>query len=441
MGSVKVAIVGVGNCAASLVQGVEYYQDADPASKVPGLMHVQFGPYHVRDIEWVAAFDVDAKKVGQDLAHAITASENNTITICDVPPTGVTVQRGHTLDGLGKYYREMITESDDEPVDVVAALRESGADVLVCYLPVGSEQAAKFYAQCAIDADVAFVNALPVFIAGTKEWADKFTAAGVPIVGDDIKSQVGATITHRVLAKLFEDRGVTVDRTYQLNVGGNMDFMNMLERERLESKKISKTQSVTSQLVNGIDARNVHIGPSDYVAWLDDRKWAFVRLEGRNFGDVPLSLEYKLEVWDSPNSAGHHHRRDPRGEDRQGPRHRRADPVGVVVLHEVPAGAVRRRRQAAQAVEAFIRRRPSSADPHEGTPTAVQRRSGSPLSPATSGPLWIPTAGHSRPPRRRGHRGGSLPFSGGGVPSCGRLERDCGGGIGAADGGRDPRMA
>ena len=304
MGSIRVAIVGVGNCASSLVQGVEYYKDADPAGKVPGLMHVQFGPYHVRDVEFVAAFDVDAKKVGQDLAHAITASENNTIKIADVPPTGVMVARGHTLDGLGKYYREMVTESDDAPVDVVAALREAQVDVLVCYLPVGSEQAAKFYAQCAIDAGVAFVNALPVFIAGTKEWADKFTAAGVPIIGDDIKSQIGATITHRVLAKLFEDRGVTVDRTYQLNVGGNMDFMNMLERDRLESKKISKTQSVTSQLQEPIAARNVHIGPSDYVAWLDDRKWAFVRLEGRNFGDVPLSLEYKLEVWDSPNSAG-----------------------------------------------------------------------------------------------------------------------------------------
>ncbi|MFN8146327.1 MAG: inositol-3-phosphate synthase [Candidatus Nanopelagicales bacterium] len=304
MGSVRVAIVGVGNCASSLVQGVEYYKDADPASKVPGLMHVQFGPYHVSDVQFVAAFDVDGKKVGQDLADAILASENNTIKICDVPPTGVTVQRGHTLDGLGKYYREMVTESDETPVDVVAALREVQADVLVCYLPVGSEEAAKFYAQCAIDAGVAFVNALPVFIAGTPEWAKKFEDAGVPIVGDDIKSQVGATITHRVLAKLFEDRGVTVDRTYQLNVGGNMDFMNMLERERLESKKISKTQSVTSQLRDEIAPRNVHIGPSDYVAWLDDRKWAFVRLEGRNFGDVPLSLEYKLEVWDSPNSAG-----------------------------------------------------------------------------------------------------------------------------------------
>ncbi|TCC53036.1 inositol-3-phosphate synthase [Kribbella capetownensis] len=304
MTSIRVAIVGVGNCASSLVQGVHYYRDAKPDERVPGLMHVQFGDYHVRDVQFVAAFDVDGKKVGLDLADAIGASENNTIKICDVPPTGVTVQRGHTLDGLGKYYRETITESDSAPVDVVAALREAEVDVLVCYLPVGSEQAAKFYAQCAIDAGVAFVNALPVFIAGTKEWADKFTAAGVPIVGDDIKSQIGATITHRVLTKLFEDRGVTVDRTYQLNVGGNMDFKNMLERERLESKKISKTQSVTSQLRDEIDARNVHIGPSDYVAWLDDRKWAFVRLEGRNFGDVPLSLEYKLEVWDSPNSAG-----------------------------------------------------------------------------------------------------------------------------------------
>jgi len=309
MGSVRVAIVGVGNCAASLVQGVEYYKDADPLARVPGLMHVQLGDYHVRDIEFVAAFDVDGKKVGRDLSEAIYASENNTIKICDVPPTGITVQRGHTLDGLGKYYLQTIEESDEQPVDVVAALKECRADVLVCYLPVGSENAARFYAQCAIDAGVGFVNCLPVFIAGTKEWADKFTAAGVPIVGDDIKSQVGATITHRVLAKLFEDRGVILDRTYQLNVGGNMDFMNMLERERLESKKVSKTQAVTSNLSSGplagkVQDRNVHIGPSDYVAWLDDRKWAYVRLEGRAFGDVPLNMEYKLEVWDSPNSAG-----------------------------------------------------------------------------------------------------------------------------------------
>ena len=304
MASVKVAIVGVGNCAASLVQGVEYYRDADESASVPGLMHVRFGDYHVSDVEFVAAFDVDAKKVGRDLSEAIFASENNTIKISDVPPLGVTVQRGTTLDGLGKYYREIVEESDESPVDVVAALRESGADVLVCYLPVGSQQAAEFYAQAALDAQVAFVNALPVFIAGTREWADKFTAAGVPIVGDDIKSQVGATITHRVLAKLFEDRGVVLDRTYQLNVGGNMDFKNMLERDRLESKKISKTQAVTSNMEHDLGARNVHIGPSDYVQWLDDRKWAYVRLEGRAFGDVPLNLEYKLEVWDSPNRAG-----------------------------------------------------------------------------------------------------------------------------------------
>jgi len=304
MGSIRVAIVGVGNCASSLVQGVHYYRDASPDQAVPGLMHVQFGDYHVRDVEFVAAFDVDAKKVGHDLAEAITASENNTITICDVPPTGVVVQRGHTLDGLGKYYRETIAESDADPVDVVSVLREAAVDVVVCYLPVGSEQAAKFYAQCAIDAGCAFVNALPVFIAGTPEWARKFADAGLPIVGDDIKSQVGATITHRVLTKLFEDRGVEVQRTYQLNVGGNMDFMNMLERDRLESKKISKTQAVTSQIDRPMEGRNVHIGPSDYVAWLDDRKWAFVRIEGKAFGDVPLNLEYKLEVWDSPNSAG-----------------------------------------------------------------------------------------------------------------------------------------
>jgi myo-inositol-1-phosphate synthase len=304
-GTIRVGIVGVGNCAASLVQGVHYYRDADPAHKVPGLMHVQLGSYHVRDIEFVAAFDVDAKKVGRDLSEAILASENNTIKICDVPPLGVSVQRGHTLDGLGKYYAETIEESDEEPVDVVAALRDARVDVLICYLPVGSEDAAKFYAQCAIDAGVAFVNALPVFIAGTPEWARKFEEAGVPIVGDDIKSQVGATITHRVLAKLFEDRGVELQRTLQLNVGGNMDFKNMLERERLESKKISKTQSVTSQIPDrDLGKRNVHIGPSDYVPWLDDRKWAYVRLEGKAFGDVPLNLEYKLEVWDSPNSAG-----------------------------------------------------------------------------------------------------------------------------------------
>lgn len=304
MSKIRVGIVGLGNCASSLIQGVEYYKDADPASTVPGLMHVQFGDYHVRDLEFVTAFDVDSKKVGIDIAEAITASENNTIKLTDVPPTGVVVERGHTLDGLGKYYKELVEESDAAPVDVVQVLKNKKVDVLVSYLPVGSEQAAKFYAQCAIDAKVAFVNAMPVFIGSTKEWSDKFAAAGVPVVGDDIKSQIGATITHRVLAKLFEDRGVTLDRTYQLNVGGNMDFKNMLERERLESKKISKTNAVQSNLHKKLDAHDVHIGPSDYVAWLDDRKWAFVRLEGRNFGDAPVSLEYKLEVWDSPNSAG-----------------------------------------------------------------------------------------------------------------------------------------
>src|SRR5580693_8623312 len=304
MGKVRVAIVGVGNCASSLVQGLEYYKDADDAARVPGLMHVRFGDYHVSDVEVVAAFDVDAKKVGRDLAEAIFASENNTIKFAEVPPSGVTVQRGHTFDGLGEYYREIITESDEPAVDVVAALREARADVLVSYLPVGSEQADRFYAQCAIDAKVGFVNALPVFIASDPAWAKKFTDAGVPIVGDDIKSQVGATITHRVLAKLFEDRGVELLRTYQLNFGGNMDFMNMLERKRLQSKKISKTQSVTSQIPHEMAKADVHIGPSDHVPWLDDRKWAYVRLEGRSFGDTPLSLEYKLEVWDSPNSAG-----------------------------------------------------------------------------------------------------------------------------------------
>jgi myo-inositol-1-phosphate synthase len=304
MGSVRVAIVGVGNCASSLVQGVEYYADADPGSRVPGLMHVRFGPYHVRDVEFVAAFDVDAKKVGQDLSAAILASENNTIKICDVPPTGVTVQRGPTLDGLGEYYRDIIAESDDPPVDVVQVLRETQADVLVSYLPVGSEEADHYYAQCAIDAGVAFVNALPVFIASDPVWAAKFTEAGVPIIGDDIKSQVGATITHRVLAKLFEDRGVELLRTYQLNVGGNMDFMNMLERSRLQTKKLSKTRAVTSQIPHEMERASVHIGPSDHVPWLDDRKLAFVRLEGKAFGDVPLNLEYRLEVWDSPNSAG-----------------------------------------------------------------------------------------------------------------------------------------
>jgi myo-inositol-1-phosphate synthase len=303
-GDIRVAIVGVGNCANSLVQGVTYYKDAAIDQEIPGLMHAVVGGYHISSIKFVAAFDVDAKKVGLDLADAIWASENNTIKFSDVAKTGVPVQRGVTHDGLGKYYRETIKESDAQAVDVVAVLKEEQVDVLICYLPVGSEVAAKFYAQCAIDAGCAFVNALPVFIASDPVWADKFTKAGLPIVGDDIKSQVGATITHRIMAKLFQDRGVHLDRTYQLNVGGNMDFKNMLERDRLESKKISKTNSVTSQLNHDLGDKNVHIGPSDYIPWLDDRKWAYVRLEGRAFGDVPLNLEYKLEVWDSPNSAG-----------------------------------------------------------------------------------------------------------------------------------------
>ncbi|HEX3539264.1 MAG TPA: inositol-3-phosphate synthase [Acidimicrobiales bacterium] len=301
---IRVAIAGVGNCASSLLQGVEYYRDADPSETVPGLMHVELGGYHVGDVEFVAAFDVDAAKVGLDLGKAIFAGQNNTIRFASVGDTGVMVQRGPTFDGLGKYYRQTIEESPAEPVDVVSVLRQSKADVLVAYLPVGSEEAQKHYASCALEAKVAFVNAIPVFIASNPEWAQKFTDAVVPIIGDDIKSQVGATIVHRMLARLFEDRGLVLDRTYQLNVGGNMDFKNMLERERLESKKISKTQSVTSQLDNGIAADDVHIGPSDHVPWLDDRKWAYIRLEGRNFGDVPLNVELKLEVWDSPNSAG-----------------------------------------------------------------------------------------------------------------------------------------
>jgi myo-inositol-1-phosphate synthase len=304
MSTVRLAIAGVGNCASSLVQGLEYYKDADPNDAVPGLMHVDLGGYHVGDVEVVAAFDVDAKKVGRDVAEAIVSEPNNTIRFADVPHLGVSVQRGPTLDGLGRYYRETIDESDAAPVDVARALREAEADVLVSYLPVGSEEAAKHYAQAAIDAGVGFVNCLPVFIASDRTWAEKFVAAGVPIVGDDIKSQVGATIVHRILTKLFEDRGVKLNRTYQLNFGGNMDFMNMLERERLISKKKSKTQSVQSQLRKQLDTRDIHIGPSDHVPWLEDRKWAQIRLEGQAFGDVPLNVELKLEVWDSPNSAG-----------------------------------------------------------------------------------------------------------------------------------------
>ncbi len=301
---IKVAIAGVGNCASALIQGVHYYQNANADEQVPGLMNVVLGNYHVSDIEFVAAFDVDSTKVGVDLSKAISAGENNTIRFSDVPELSVDVKRGPTLDGLGKYYSQTIEESPVEPVDVAEVLRETQADVLVAYLPVGSENAQKYYAQAALDAKVAFVNAIPVFIASDPVWAKKFTDANVPIIGDDIKSQVGATILHRILARLFEDRGTVLDRTYQLNVGGNMDFMNMLERERLESKKISKTQAVTSQVDHELKAKDVHIGPSDHVPWLEDRKWAYIRMEGRNFGDVPLNVEVKLEVWDSPNSAG-----------------------------------------------------------------------------------------------------------------------------------------
>jgi myo-inositol-1-phosphate synthase len=305
MGTIRVAIAGVGNCASSLIQGVGYYRDADPNDVVPGLMHVELAGYHVRDLEFVCAFDVDAQKVGVDLSKAIFSSQNNTIRFADVGHLGVTVRRGPTFDGLSSYYREVIDESPAEPCDVAAALRDTRADVLVSYLPVGSEEAQRHYAQAAIDAGVGFVNAIPVFIASDPVWAKKFADAGVPIVGDDIKSQVGSTIVHRVLTRLFEDRGTTLDRTYQLNVGGNMDFKNMLDRSRLESKKISKTQAVTSQMEDVVlSEEDIHIGPSDHVPWLQDRKWAYIRMEGRNFGDVPLNIELKLEVWDSPNSAG-----------------------------------------------------------------------------------------------------------------------------------------
>jgi len=301
---VRVAIAGVGNCASALVQGIHYYADANAEDDVPGLMHVELGGYHVRDVEFAVAFDVDAKKVGRDLAEAIEAPQNNTIRFADVPPTGVEVLRGPTLDGLGIYYREMVEEAPGSPVDVAQALRDSHADVLVSYLPVGSEAATRFYAEAALQAGVGFVNCIPVFIASRPEWADRFRAARLPIIGDDIKSQVGSTIIHRTLAKLFEDRGVHMDHTYQLNFGGNMDFMNMLERERLVSKKISKTQAVTSNMRRTLGKDDIHIGPSDHVPWLQDRKWAHIRLEGREFGNVPIVVDLKLEVWDSPNSAG-----------------------------------------------------------------------------------------------------------------------------------------
>ncbi len=301
---VRVAIVGVGNCASSFVQGIQYYKDADPAEQVPGLMHVDLGGYHVRDIEFTAAFDIDADKVGKDLSEAIWAGQNNTYKFSDVPKLGVKVHRGMTHDGLGKYLKEKITKAPGETADIVGILQDTQTDVLVCYLPVGSEQATKWYVEQALAAGVGFVNCLPVFIAREDYWDKRFRDAGLPIIGDDIKSQVGATIVHRSLARLFADRGVRLERTSQLNVGGNMDFYNMLERERLESKKISKTNAVTSIMDHELPAEDVYIGPSDYVPWLTDRKWAHIRVEGKAFGDVPLNVEMKLEVWDSPNSAG-----------------------------------------------------------------------------------------------------------------------------------------
>jgi myo-inositol-1-phosphate synthase len=301
---VRVAIVGVGNCASSVIQGVEYYRDADPRQSVPGLMHVDLGGYHVGDIEFTAAFDIDSDKVGKDLSEAIWSGQNNTIKFAEVPELGVKVHRGMTHDGLGKYLKEKIEKAPGETDDIVSILQETRTDVVVSYLPVGSEQATKWYVEQVLEAGCGFVNCIPVFIAQENYWARRFEKAGLPIVGDDIKSQVGATIVHRMLARLFQDRGVRVARTSQLNVGGNMDFYNMLERERLESKKISKTQAVTSLLAEELPTDDVYIGPSDYVPWLTDRKWAHIRLEGEAFGDVPLTMEAKLEVWDSPNSAG-----------------------------------------------------------------------------------------------------------------------------------------
>jgi myo-inositol-1-phosphate synthase len=302
---IRLAIAGLGNCAWSLMQGLEYYKDIPDSAFVPGLMNANLGGYRIRDIELVAAFDVDRNKVGKDAKDALESFPNNTIEFAKVRKTGIICQKGHTLDGLGKYYRQIIKKSRRMHVNVAAVLKQTQADVLVSYLPVGSEKAVRYYALEALKSRVAFINAIPVFIASTKQWADKFKKARVPIIGDDIKSQVGATIVHRVLTKLFGDRGCKIYRTYQINFGGNMDFMNMLERERLLSKKISKTNSVLSQMGNPIDAgQNVHVGPSDYIPWLKDRKWCYIRIEGSNFGEVPLDLELKLEVWDSPNSAG-----------------------------------------------------------------------------------------------------------------------------------------
>jgi myo-inositol-1-phosphate synthase len=304
MGKVRVAIIGVGNCASSFVQGLHYYRKAKEHERVPGLMHVNLGGYHIRDVEISAAIDIDKNKVGKDLAEAITAWPNNTYAFAKVPRTGVVVQRGMTHDGLGKYLSKIIQKAPGSTVDIVRLLRETKTDVVVNYLPVGSEEATKWYVEQVLEAGCALVNCIPVFIAREKYWQDRFEKRGLPVIGDDIKSQVGATITHRVLTSLFNDRGVRIDRTYQLNFGGNTDFLNMLERERLESKKISKTSAVTSLIPYPMDEENVHVGPSDYVPWLKDRKWCHIRMEGTTFGDVPLNLELKLEVWDSPNSAG-----------------------------------------------------------------------------------------------------------------------------------------
>jgi myo-inositol-1-phosphate synthase len=301
---VRVAIIGVGNCASSFVQGVEYYRNAKAQDDIPGLMHPQLGAYHISDIEFSAAFDVDVNKVGKDLSAAISAPPNNTYKFCQVPSKGVRVERGMTHDGIGKYLSQIITKAPGPTADVVGILKDTHTDVVVSYLPVGSEEATKWYVEQVLDAACAFVNCIPVFIAREKYWQKRFEERGLPVIGDDIKSQVGATITHRVLTRLFRDRGVRLDRTFQLNFGGNTDFLNMLERERLESKKISKTNAVTSMLDYELPRDNVHVGPSDHVPWLTDRKWCYIRMEGTTFGDVPLNLELKLEVWDSPNSAG-----------------------------------------------------------------------------------------------------------------------------------------
>ena len=301
---IRVAIIGVGNCASSLVQGVHYYRNAKTGDPIPGIMHVDLGGYHIRDVEFVAAFDVDKNKVGKDLADAIYAKPNNTYRFADVPKTGVKVSRGMTHDGIGKYLSKVITKAPGETADIVKILRDTKTDVVVSYLPVGSEEATKWYVEQVLEAGCAFINCIPVFIAREPYWQKRFAAKNLPIIGDDIKSQVGATITHRVLTRLFMDRGVRLDRTYQLNFGGNTDFLNMLERERLESKKISKTNAVTSMLEYPLEEKDVHVGPSDYVPWLLDRKWCYIRMEGTTFGDVPLNAELKLEVWDSPNSAG-----------------------------------------------------------------------------------------------------------------------------------------